>query len=244
MRPALITTSSASPRAAEAAARLPVGGFEKLSTVDWPGQLAAVVFCQGCAWRCGYCHNPHLLPFGCGDLALAWDEIVAWLVRRRGLLDAVVFSGGEPTWHGALGDAMRQARALGFKIGLHTGGPSPWRLERLLPLLDWIGFDFKAPFADYAKVVGRPDGEAARRSLELVMAARIPCEIRTTWHPRLLSDDDLRAMADTLAALGRADWVIQRFRTDGCADAALNVHPVGQPPVALLARPGLRIAVR
>lgn len=240
----MTTTSSAPPRAADAAASLPVGGFEKLSTVDWPGQLAAVVFCQGCTWRCGYCHNPHLLPFALGDHSFAWDEIVAWLARRRSLLDAVVFSGGEPTWHRALGDAMGEARDLGFKVGLHTGGPSPWRLERLLPLLDWIGFDFKAPFADYAKIVGRPDGVAARRSLELVLAARIHCEIRTTWHPRLLSDDDLRAMADTLAALGRADWVIQRFRTDGCGDVELVRHPVGEPPVELLARPGLRVAVR
>lgn len=244
MQPPL--TTSAAPPPADAGARvdLPIGGFEKLSAVDWPGQLAAVVFCQGCAWRCGYCHNPHLIPFARTADGPAWDQLLAWLGRRRGLLDAVVFSGGEPTWHGALGEAMRQVRDLGFKIGLHTGGPSPERLERLLPWLDWVGFDFKAPFAAYAKVTGRDDGVPARRSLELLLAGRISCEIRTTWHPQLLSDYDLACMAGALGELGCTDWVIQRFRPDGCADATLRQRPLGELPPAVFRHPRLRVCVR
>ena len=118
------------------AAGLVVGGFERLSTVDWPGQLAAVVFCQGCAWRCAYCHNPHLLAFApAADAppAPSWPEILAWLPRRRGLLDAVVFSGGEATFQPGLPEALRAVRALGFKAGLHTGGPLPGRFAQCLP---------------------------------------------------------------------------------------------------------------
>ena len=244
MRPPLTTPAAPPPADAGVTVDLPIGGFEKLSTVDWPGLLAAVVFCQGCTWRCGYCHNPHLIPFARTADGPAWDQVLAWLGRRRGLLDAVVFSGGEPTWHAALGEAMRQTRALGFKIGLHTGGPSPVRLEQMLPWLDWVGFDFKAPFAAYATVTGRDDGVPARRSLELLLAARIPCEIRTTWHPQLLSDDDLACMAGALGELGCTDWVIQRFRPDGCADVTLRQRPLGELPPAVLRHPRLRVSVR
>lgn len=223
---------------------LPIGGLEKLSAVDWPGQLSAVVFCQGCTWRCGYCHNPHLIPFTREPGGPAWDRVLEWLGRRRGLLDSVVFSGGEPTSHSALGKAMRQARELGFKIGLHTGGPSPERLERLIPWLDWVGFDFKAPGDSYAMVTGRDDGKLALRSLKMLLEAGTPLEIRTTWHPQLLSQDDLRSMAQTLADLGCVAWVIQRFRPDGCANPQLLYHPVGEPPLAALQHEGLHITVR
>ena len=75
---------------------LRIGGLTPLSTTDYPGQLAAAVFCQGCPWRCGYCHNPHLIPATVKQ-GIDWVEVMRFLERRRGLLDAVVFSGGEPT---------------------------------------------------------------------------------------------------------------------------------------------------
>ncbi|PKO61543.1 MAG: anaerobic ribonucleoside-triphosphate reductase activating protein, partial [Betaproteobacteria bacterium HGW-Betaproteobacteria-17] len=130
---------------------LHVGGLTPLSTTDWPGMLAAVVFCQGCPWRCGYCHNPDLIPAR-GDHEIPWEDVLAFLRRRRGLLDGVVFSGGEPTAQAGLLDAMREVRELGFKIGLHTGGMYPQRLAAVLPLVDWVGLDVKAPFADYPRV--------------------------------------------------------------------------------------------
>ena len=100
--------------AAETGVALRVGGLTQLSLSDWPGQLAAVVFCQGCPWRCGYCHNPHLIPPRAAA-ALEWDDVLAFLERRRGLLDAVVFSGGEPTAQRGLAAAMREARALAYQ---------------------------------------------------------------------------------------------------------------------------------
>ena len=87
-------------------ASLQVGGLVPLSTADYPDHLAAVVFCQGCPWRCPYCHNPHLLPRR-SDAPIDWADVLAFLERRRGLLEAVVFSGGEPTLQPALADAIR-----------------------------------------------------------------------------------------------------------------------------------------
>ncbi len=248
------STSAPGPRSV---ADLVVGGFERLSTVDWPGQLAAVVFCQGCAWRCAYCHNPHLLAFASAASPAAssapaarapatpsWDDILAWLPRRRGLLDAVVFSGGEATFQPGLPEALRAVRALGFKTGLHTGGPLPGRFAQCLPCLDWVGFDFKAPFDAYETVTLQRHGDQARQSLRMLRESRVACEIRTTWHPSLLSEAALHAMADTLVAEGFDEWVIQRFRPDGCLDSTLAATPVGELPPGLLTRADLRVRVR
>ncbi len=228
-----------------AAPGLRIGGWEKLSAVDFPGRLAAVVFCQGCAWRCGYCHNPHLLAFAPPTGSIAeWSEIARWLERRRGLLDAVVFSGGEATLQPGLGEALREVRALGFETGLHTGGPAPARLAAVLPDLDWVGFDFKAPFDAYETVTLHRHGDHVRESLRLLLASGVPHEIRTTWHPALLPSDALKAMADSLVAEGVSEWVIQRFRPDGCLDPGLADLHGQEPPLAALERPRLRITVR
>jgi len=202
---------------------LRVGGLTPLSTTDWPGMLAAVVFCQGCPWRCGYCHNPGLIPAR-GDNEIPWEDVLAFLRRRQGLLDGVVFSGGEPTLQPELAEAMREVRALGFKIGLHTGGAYPRRLAEVLPLVDWVGLDAKAPFADYARITGVDgSGERALSSLEVVLASGVAHEIRTTVHPALLADADVVDLAQDLSARGVKRYVIQAFRSQGCTDSAL-VH--------------------
>jgi anaerobic ribonucleoside-triphosphate reductase activating protein len=132
---------------------LRVGGLTRCSATDYPGKLAAVVYCQGCAWRCGYCHNPELQSAR-GAREIPWADVVSFLERRRGLLDAVVFSGGEPTQQPGLAAAMRQVREMGFLVGLHTAGIVPWRLEKVLPLADWVAMDAKAPFAEHERVTG------------------------------------------------------------------------------------------
>lgn len=227
-------------------APIEIGGLEKLSMVDWPGELAAVVFCQGCAWRCAYCHNPHLIPFTSSETPLSWSAIAGWLETRQGLLDAVVFSGGEPTLQPGLADAMRDVRDMGFRIGLHTAGATPERLARVLPLADWVGFDLKAPFDRYVGVTGHYHGARARESLRLLIASHAAAEIRTTWHPRLLTIEDLTEMAQALVAEGCEDWVLQRFRVQGCAEPDLMAEAVGKLPLAELQVrvPGLRVTGR
>jgi pyruvate formate lyase activating enzyme len=211
---------------------LRVGGLTPLSTTDWPGMLAAVVFCQGCPWRCGYCHNPGLIPAR-GENEIPWDDVMAFLRRRQGLLDGVVFSGGEPTLQPGLADAMREVRALGFRVGLHTGGAYPRRLAEVLPLVDWVGLDAKAPFADYPRITGvAGSGERARASLELVLASGIAHDIRTTVHPALLTDTEVVSLAQDLSARGVKRYVIQAFRSQGCADAALVQAARRERPLA------------
>jgi pyruvate formate lyase activating enzyme len=206
---------------------LRIGGLTPLSTTDWPGMLAAVVFCQGCPWRCGYCHNPHLIPAR-GDSEIPWDDVLAFLRRRQGLLDGVVFSGGEPTLQPELADAMREVRTLGFRIGLHTGGAYPRRLAEVLPLVDWVGLDAKAPYADYVRITGvAGSGTPALASLDAVLATGVAHEIRTTVHPALLDAADVAALSHDLTSRGVTRHVIQPFRSQGCVDAALVKYPRG-----------------
>jgi pyruvate formate lyase activating enzyme len=207
--------------AADDDARLRVGGLVPFTATDFPRKLAAVVFCQGCPWRCGYCHNPHLVPSK-RTTDLDWQEVRAWLDSRRGLLDAVVFSGGEPLAQPSLVHAMRDVRALGFAIGLHTGAAYPRRLVHVLDLVDWIGLDVKAAQDDYASVTGVTDsGRMAWAGLDAVLRSAVAFEVRTTVHPLLTPAASLERIARELAARGIPRWVLQRFRGKGCADAQL-----------------------
>ncbi len=198
-----------------------VGGFVPFTTVDYPGHLAAVVFCQGCTWRCRYCHNPHLQPFCQGRWS--WDDILSLLGERRNFLEAVVFSGGEPTAQPALPAAIRAVRDLGYKIGIHTAGIFPERLADVLPLVDWVGLDVKAPFDErYDRITGRSDSfEAPAESLRLLLASGVSYELRTTVHPGLHSPADMDAISQTLSSLHALPATIQEFRPAGCTDPEL-----------------------
>lgn len=185
-----------------------------LTTIDFPGRLAAVLFLQGCPWRCGYCHNPELLPAR-GSTVVAWERVAGFLQRRRGLLDGVVFSGGEPLLQASLPEAVQAVRALGFGTAMHTGGMYPLRLARLLPQLDWVGLDIKALPARQAQITRRRLGEqAVWESLDRLLDSGVAHECRTTWHPALYPEDELRELAAALAGRGVRRWVVQECRLD------------------------------
>lgn len=199
-----------------AADEIELGGYTPLSTTDWPGQLAAVVFLQGCPWRCGYCHNADLQPRCASAQAPAWQDLRARLARRVGLLDGVVFSGGEPTLQRGLATAVDDVRDLGLHTGLHTAGIYPARLAALLPRLDWVGLDLKTDLDDHAAydalAGARHAAAAVRRSLQALLASGVDCELRTTYHPALIADSALLALARQLQALGVTQWVLQRWQ--------------------------------
>jgi pyruvate formate lyase activating enzyme len=199
---------------------LRVGGFVPFSSVDWPGRLAAVLFVQGCPWRCAYCHNPHLQSREASAAAgPAWPELRAWLQRRHGLIDGMVFSGGEPTLDPAIVAAAAELKSAGFAVGLHTAGIYPARLQALLPHLDWVGLDVKAPLDDDAlhdRITGRAGSvEPVRTSLALLQRSGIDFECRTTAHPTLLDAESLCAVADGLAGTGTQRWALQIARPAG-----------------------------
>lgn len=209
---------------------LRIGGFTPFSSTDYPGKLAAVVFVQGCPWRCSYCHNTHLQERGTAT-EQTWDAIRSFLSRRTGLIDAVVFSGGEATMDPALALAMKEVRELGFQVGLHTACIYPKQLERVLPLLNWVGFDVKAPLADYAAITGvQGSDRAVHQCAEMILASGVDYECRTTIHPTLLSEQKIMALALELSAIGVQYYVLQKFRTQGCQTKALNQALIADYP--------------
>lgn len=222
-----------------------VGGFQPFSTTDWPGRLCAVVFVQGCPWRCSYCHNPGLQSRARSNDAVPWARVLEVLDQRRGLLDGVVFSGGEPTLDPALPQAIAAVRSLGFGIGLHTAGIYPARLGALLPSLDWIGLDLKADADQHDRVTGvRGSARAALESLQRVAASSVAYEVRSTGDATLLPEDRLVAMARLLRDCGVQRWVLQRRQA---APDEAEPGRVAWPDLQACARieaTGLAVAVR
>ncbi len=203
---------------------LEIGGFTPMTTIDYPGNLAAVVFLQGCPWRCRYCQNLHLIPRR-AEKAREWDEIREFLHKRRGLLDGVVFSGGEPTMHKGLLGAAEEVKGLGFKVGLHTAGIYPQYLAKLLPYLDWVGIDIKTSEEGYRDLTagGSTSGRQAWQSLGLVMERGIDCEVRTAVQPDLMGREELLTLAHDLAGRGVRDFVVQKCVTGRCLDETLTI---------------------
>lgn len=192
---------------------LPIAGLTPLSSCDWPGRLVATLFLQGCPWRCSYCHNPELIAFGVPADPIAWGDVESLLRRRRGLLDGVVFSGGEPTAQPGLPDALAAVRELGFDAGLHTGGAYPRRLAGLLPLVDWVGLDVKGLPGEYERVTGvaSASGRVAE-SLDLVLRSGVAFEVRITVDPRVHTADGVEALVADLRGRGVRTIVLQQVR--------------------------------
>jgi pyruvate formate lyase activating enzyme len=214
----------------QASKSVKVGGFTPFTATDYPGKLAAVVFVQGCPWRCGYCHNPHLQP-RTQESALSWNALRDALRRRVGLIDAVVFSGGEPTTDPGLGNAIREMRDLGFSVGLHTGGAYSKRLNEILPDLDWVGFDIKANPEQYDAITRvAHSGDEAFAAAEAVLASGVDYEFRTTIHPSLISPADILRLGERVAAMGATNYVLQLFREQGCNDQKLKEVRIADYP--------------
>lgn len=160
-----------------------IGGLHRCSLVDYPGRPAAVVFTQGCNFRCWYCHNPELV-YAPSQRFIPWPTIVEFLVRRRGLLQAVVFSGGEPTLQPDLPEVLAEVRNLGYRIKLDTNGSRPDALENLVRrrLVDFIAMDVKAPLRMYTAVAGVPvDTGAIATAVQIIRDSGIAHQFRTTY---------------------------------------------------------------
>lgn len=191
-----------------------IGDIEPFSIVDFPDHIAAVAFLQGCPWRCPFCYNASLQPLH-ADAQSDWtfEKFLKFLERRKGFLDAVVFSGGEPLMQEGLFNAVKAAKDLGYTVGLHTGGYRPSGLKKVLPLLDWVGLDVKGPEAKYKDLTG---GFAAfdkmKESLEMLLASSVRFECRTTCDPRELTVEDLFELGGFLKEMGVKEYYLQKYR--------------------------------
>ena len=213
---------SAASKTEPSADSLAIAGLVPLSTVDWPGKLAAVVFLQGCPLACPYCQNEAILdPKVPG--AVPWSQVEALLARRAGLLDGVVLTGGEALRQAGVADAARRVREMGFGVGLHTAGAYPRALVKTLPHTDWVGIDVKAMPDDYAAATGFGAGAKAWQSLDAVLEASaeradvgpLDYEVRTTVYPGAPVTERFEELLGELRARGVRNFALQEARTDG-----------------------------
>ena len=202
--------------------QLRIGGLTPLTTIDYPHHLSCVIYCQGCSWRCRYCHNPDMLVTN-RESTHQWYEILEFLERRKGLLEAVIFSGGEPLTQKYLLTSIQQVKKLGFKIGLHTAGSLPNRLEQLLPSIDWVGFDVKdLPKNTDAITQVKGSGKNNWQSLKILVESDVDFQCRTTVHWQLIKPQRLIKLTQKLANLSIDDYVIQFSRTETMLDPTLG----------------------
>jgi|TARA_B100001059_G_scaffold98279_1_gene97805 anaerobic ribonucleoside-triphosphate reductase activating protein len=221
---------SMKPCSGQTADSLRIGGLQPMTTLDYPDHLSCVLFCQGCAWQCRYCHNPELIAPR-GDAPHSWRSVLDFLQQRQGLLDAVVFSGGEATLQPGLPQAMQAVRALGFKVALHSAGIKPAALARVLPWCDWVGFDVKGLQEQVELITGTPrSGQANWQSLQLLHASGVDYECRTTVHWQLFDCDALLRLAHRLAGQGVRRFAVQLARPARMLDPSLG--PSITPPEA------------
>ncbi len=189
-----------------------IGGFQKLTLIDFPETISSVVFTAGCNFRCPYCHNPDLINNYLGKL-IAEDDILQILKSNRKMIDGVVITGGEPTLHKDLPDFIRKLKEIGFKIKLDTNGSNPQMIFNLLEnnLLDYLAMDIKAPRNKYVYVSGENMRyEEIFQSIEILRKGNINYEFRTTIFPNLFEAEDYYEIAKLL--LPKEKYYLQDIR--------------------------------
>lgn len=189
-----------------------IGGLQKLSLSDYPGKITAIVFTQGCNFRCPYCHNPELVdPQRFGPL-IPEAEVLDFLDRRRGKLEAVTVTGGEPLLQETLLPFLRRLKGMGYLVKIDTNGSCPGPLAELLRdrLADYVAMDLKGPLGKYGNLVtATVDPARIRESIALLRKAGIAHEFRTTVVRSQLTFADLLAAAQLIA--GAPLYVLQTF---------------------------------
>ena len=193
--------------------RMRIGGLQKVTLLDYPGKVACTVFLPGCNLRCPFCHNPALVLPDRATGGLSTEKLLAFLETRRGKLDGVCVTGGEPTLYEDLPALLRQIRALGFAVKLDTNGSHPEALRAVVAtgLVDYVAMDIKNSPAKYAATVGLPgfDLTPVRQSAALLLEGTVDYEFRTTAVAELHDDDSFREIAQWIAGAKR--YYIQCF---------------------------------
>jgi pyruvate formate lyase activating enzyme len=210
-----------------------IGGLEKLSLIDYPGKVAAIVFTSGCNFRCQFCYNPLLVrPKRLDDVKntagrlhgideeifpglYREDDFFLFLENRRGKLDGTVITGGEPTLHDDLPEFIGKIKSLGYEVKLDTNGTNPEMLREILDekLVDYLAMDLKGPKKKYQEITGvELNFQKIEESVKMIMESGLPYEFRTTVVPGLLDKNDIAEMGEIIS--GASQWYLQKFKAD------------------------------
>ena len=201
-----------------------IGGLQKLTLIDYPGKIAATVFTIGCNFFCPFCHNPELVgPEKIKEHPLIPEEdFFGFLNERRGKLEGVCITGGEPALHRDLPEFIRKIKNLGFGVKLDTNGSNPEIIENLIRenLIDYLAMDIKGPLEKYQEITrSKIDLEKIKKNVELIK--NFPeYEFRTTILPRFHKKEDMINIAEWLK--GSKNYFLQQFRPGKTLDPSFE----------------------
>ena len=195
-----------------------IAGMQKLTLLDFPGVVACTLFTAGCNFRCPWCHNSGLvLPEEISDKLIGSEEALSFLEKRKGVLDGVCVTGGEPLLQKELPDFLKRVKDLGYRVKLDTNGSFPTRLEEMIRenLVDRVAMDIKNGPSRYAETVGlrNPDLGAVTASKDFLLSGAVDYEFRTTVVRGLHTEESLLEAADWIA--GAKQWFLQQFTDSG-----------------------------
>lgn len=202
-----------------------IGGWQKLSLIDYPRKLATVIFTQGCNFRCPYCHNPELLGCRKNTQPIPAETMFDYLAKRTGLLEGVVITGGEPTLQADLTDFIGQIKDFGYSVKLDTNGSRPQVVLNLLRnnLLDYIAMDIKAPLEKYKQVAGcSVDTESIKRSINIIANSGVDFQFRTTLARPFLDFNDAVVIDNMIRPNGVH---LQGCQVDNALNKSLRIIP-------------------
>lgn len=203
-----------------------VGGLQKFTLIDYPGKIACIVFSMGCNFRCPYCHNRELVEKTTDEIP--WEEIFEFLEERKGQLEGVEITGGEPTIHSGLTEFLERVKEMGYSTKLDTNGSIPDMLKELIDrdLVDYLAMDLKASIPNYSKAAGvEVDPEKIKESVETVKDFE-EHEFRTTAVPGIIDVEEVRKIGETIQ--GADNYFIQQFRPKNTLKESYTekeVHP-------------------
>jgi pyruvate formate lyase activating enzyme len=204
-------------------------GLQKISLVDYEGKVACTLFTAGCNFRCPFCHNADLVIYAKNVNYIPFNEILDYLNKRKGMLDAVVITGGEPTLMPDLKEKLYEIKKLGYKIKLDTNGTNPDIVKELvdLKLIDYVAMDIKNSYEGYSKTVGLENinEKAILESINYLLSGAVDYEFRTTLVREFHNDEDIRNIAKMIKGAKR--YYLQEFKNSGhCIDSNLHEVPL------------------
>ncbi|MCD6539045.1 anaerobic ribonucleoside-triphosphate reductase activating protein [Candidatus Bathyarchaeota archaeon] len=225
-----------------------IGGFQKLSLLDYPGKLSAIIFTLGCNFRCPFCYVPHLvLPEMMKKIEeIPVEYVLAYLKKRKRFLDAVVVSGGEATIHSDLPDLLKQIKSMGYLVALETNGSNNRMLRQLISdgLVDYIEMDLKAPlkFNKYNRAVGgvltKETFKNIKESVKMLLASSIDYEFRTTLVKEIHTKEDILEICRSIE--GAKKYYLQNFRRAGLYVGGKELTPFKEKEIKEILEAGRR----
>jgi pyruvate formate lyase activating enzyme len=198
-------------------------GIQKITLIDYPGEVATTVFTFGCNFKCPYCHNPELVKKSDLLKPIEWSEILEYLKKRKNVLGGVCVTGGEPLMHEEIINVVNDVHSIGLKVKIDTNGSYPEMLKKIKP--DYIAMDIKTSLKKYNLVADIKDVSGKiKESIDYIINSGIPHEFRTTVVPGIVDEIDIKEIAGIIKNAN--SYILAQFRNDTVLDTSYkNVMP-------------------